>query len=91
MTPNSMTSIAMHNGKPLPARRPTFVDWTMRILECALDARTDRGDVDRLMRAASDILPPQTVMAISATVRACIAEMKKGAAAATDPVPPEAA
>ena len=36
--PNSMTSIAMSNGQTafMP---PPFVDWTMRILECASSSR----------------------------------------------------
>ena len=85
MTPNSLTAFAQQ-GQPHSPGRPPFVDWTMRLLDCVTDATTTRGDVERMVHQ----VPAQIVVAVTATVRACIAEMKKGAAAA-DSVPPEAA
>lgn len=84
MPTNEMASLARSNGKPVfssahaVAGRPPVVAWSLRLLLCATDQRTQDGDLVRLLDHARDELTAEEVSVIFETTKACLAEIRKG-------------
>lgn len=77
---NGMTSIAMqHRDPPRPAtNRPPVVAWTLRLLLCMTDTRTEEGELTRELLRLRDELTIEEAAVVVETVKACTAEIRKG-------------
>lgn len=79
---NSMTSIARSNGTPsIPvAGRPPIMAWTLRLLLCTTDPRTQEGETIRLLNRMVDDghLTREERAVVVETVKSCLLEIRKG-------------